>query len=88
MQPWDPVAARTPIKTAVTAGPYRIPACRRAPPAARAGELPDPIRYLLSICSTAMKASCGISTLPTCFMRFLPSFCFSRSFFLREMSPP
>ncbi len=25
---------------------------------------------------------------PTCFMRFLPSFCFSSSFFLRVMSPP
>ena len=44
--------------------------------------------YLLSTCSTARKASCGISTRPTCFIRFLPSFCFSRSFFLREMSPP
>src|SRR6185369_16943662 len=44
--------------------------------------------YLSSICRTARKASCGISTEPTCFMRFLPSFCFSRSFFLRVMSPP
>jgi hypothetical protein len=26
-----------------------------------------------------MKASCGISTLPNWRMRFLPSFCFSRS---------
>jgi acyl-CoA thioester hydrolase len=38
--------------------------------------------------STARKASCGISTDPTCFMRFLPSFCFSSSLRLREMSPP
>jgi len=37
---------------------------------------------------TAMKASCGISTLPMDFMRFLPSFCFSSSFRLRVMSPP
>ncbi len=45
--------------------------------------------YLLRpICRTARKASCGISTWPTCFMRFLPSFCFSSSFFLRLMSPP
>ena len=44
--------------------------------------------YLLSTWSTARKASCGISTRPTCFMRFLPSFCFSRSFFLRVASPP
>ena len=29
-----------------------------------------------------MNASCGSSTLPTAFMRFLPSFCFSRSFAL------
>ena len=37
---------------------------------------------------TARNASCGTSTAPTCFMRFLPSFCFSNSFRLREMSPP
>ncbi len=38
--------------------------------------------------STARKASCGTSTAPTCFMRFLPFFCFSSSLRLREMSPP
>ena len=38
--------------------------------------------------STARNASCGTSTAPTCFIRFLPSFCFSSSFRLREMSPP
>ena len=37
---------------------------------------------------TAMKASCGISTLPIIFRRFLPRFCFSSNFFLRVMSPP
>jgi hypothetical protein len=37
---------------------------------------------------TAKNASCGMSTWPTRFMRFLPSFCFSRSLRLREMSPP
>ena len=42
----------------------------------------------LSTRNTARKASWGISTLPTCFMRFLPAFCFSSSFFLRVMSPP
>ena len=38
--------------------------------------------------SAAMNASWGTSTRPTIFMRFLPSFCFSRSLRLREMSPP
>ena len=37
---------------------------------------------------TARKASCGTSTPPTCFIRFFPFFCFSRSFRLRVMSPP
>ena len=44
--------------------------------------------YFSSSFSTLMKAFCGISTLPTWRIRFLPSFCFSRSFFLRLMSPP
>src|SRR5438445_12292556 len=42
----------------------------------------------LSTFSAAIKASCGISTLPNCRIFFLPSFCFSRSFRLRVMSPP
>src|ERR1035437_6091522 len=37
-----------------------------------------------STCKIARKASWGTSTEPICFMRFLPAFCFSRSFFLRE----
>jgi hypothetical protein len=36
----------------------------------------------------ARNASCGISTLPTIFMRFFPSFCFSSSLRFLEMSPP
>ena len=43
---------------------------------------------LLSTFSAAMKASCGMSTLPNCRIFFLPSFCFSRSLRLRVMSPP
>ena len=38
--------------------------------------------------STARNASCGTSTRPTCFIRFLPSFCLASSFFVRVMSPP
>src|SRR6202007_401505 len=37
--------------------------------------------------STARKASCGTSTAPTCFMRFLPFFCRSSSFLFRVTSP-
>src|SRR5207253_7231475 len=37
---------------------------------------------------TARKASCGTSTIPTCFIRFLPAFCCSSSLRLRVMSPP
>ena len=36
----------------------------------------------------AWKAACGMSTLPTAFMRRLPSFCFWRSLRFRLMSPP
>ena len=35
-----------------------------------------------------MNASLGTCTEPSWRMRFLPSFCFSSSYFLREMSPP
>jgi len=45
-------------------------------------------RSQLSTFSAAMKASCGMSTLPNCRIFFLPSFCFSRSFRLRVTSPP
>ena len=47
-----------------------------------------PLTRRHSTCSTARNASCGISTAPICFMRFFPSFCFSRSLRLRVMSPP
>jgi hypothetical protein len=41
-----------------------------------------------SVDSAATKASCGTSTRPMVFIRFLPSFCFSSSLRLRVMSPP
>ena len=41
-----------------------------------------------STCSTARNASWGISTWPSCFIFFFPSFCFSSSLRLRVMSPP
>ncbi len=41
-----------------------------------------------SIFSTARKASLGTWTVPNWRMRFLPSFCFSSSFFFRVISPP
>ncbi len=34
------------------------------------------------------EVGCGMSTLPTRFIRFFPSFCFSSSFRLRLTSPP
>ncbi len=40
------------------------------------------------VSSTARNASCGISTWPTCFIRFLPAACFAHSFRFRVMSPP
>ncbi len=52
------------------------------------GDTVGPAHGSSLIRSTARNASCGISTAPTIFMRFLPAFCFSRSFFLRVMSPP
>ena len=42
----------------------------------------------LSSLRTAMNASVGTCTVPRLRIFFLPSFCFSSSFFLREMSPP
>ena len=46
------------------------------------------IAHSSSTLRTARNASCGTSTEPMFLMRFLPSFCFSRSLRLREMSPP
>ena len=49
---------------------------------------PLDIAQSLSSLRTAMKASVGTWTVPRFRIFFLPSFCFSSSFFLRVMSPP
>ena len=56
--------------------------------AVRHNDVPKPARPYLSTFNMLMKASCGISTLPTFFIRFLPSACCSSSFRLRVTSPP
>ena len=48
----------------------------------------DAFRYSSSNLSTAINASVGICTVPRERIFFLPSFCFSSSFFFRVMSPP
>ena len=68
---------RSPLSNSDRKRPHRHPRSRgtrnrlrvelRAPPATRCGA------QSLPICSTARNASCGISTLPTRFSRFLPS---------------
>ena len=68
--------------------PGATPTCWRSqPPAAPDYFLPDFSPGAL-VDSAAMNASWGTSTRPTIFIRFLPSFCFSRSLRLRVMSPP
>ena len=49
---------------------------------------PNPGSAYSDCSSTARKASWGMLTEPTVFIRFLPSFCFSSSLRLRVMSPP
>src|SRR5690606_29639124 len=77
----------------------RLTAAARRAPDGRPTTAPDgreEARYLRAFSlsadasedSAAMKASCGTSTRPMVFMRFLPSFCFSSSLRLRVMSPP
>ena len=38
--------------------------------------------------NTSINASCGILIRPMLFIRFFPSFCFSRSLRFRVISPP
>ena len=46
------------------------------------------LSHSLSSLRTAMNASVGTCTVPRLRIFFLPSFCFSSSFFFRVMSPP
>ena len=46
------------------------------------------LAFTQSIFIAAIKAACGISTLPNCRIFFLPAFCFSKSLRLRVTSPP
>ena len=67
-------------------------AARRGDPFSGGQKRNRPRRFLfyqsLSSLSTAIKASVGTCTVPRFRIFFLPSFCFSSSFFLRVMSPP
>ena len=54
----------------------------------RGSKLALPYFLSLFVFKISIKTSLGTSTVPIWRMRFLPSFCFSRSFFLRVMSPP
>ena len=46
------------------------------------------LHHFVAFDSSPANASFGMSTLPMRRMRFFPLFCFSSSFFFREMSPP
>ena len=75
-EPWAPIRSRSVTTVAPSAPQNTAPKPRpnedQASPILRA----------------AIKADCGISTLPNWRIRFLPSFCFSRSLRLRVTSPP
>ncbi len=75
------------VHKGVLAGHYREVTVRAHPATEghvdiRRGHSPSPIL------NASMKASCGTSTEPTIFIRFLPSFWRSSSLRLRVMSPP
>ena len=67
----------------------RLHALTRAPPpGAPEGAKKLRPQFSSSSFSTAINASVGICTLPRLRIFFLPSFCFSSSFFFRVISPP
>ena len=74
------ISARCTLAISLPNQPHAIPEIHRIP----ANRIPQSS----SSFSTLRKAFWGISTLPIWRMRFLPSFCFSSSFFFRVMSPP
>lgn len=73
--------AHIPILTSVRLSAPRI----RNDPSTSSGTIGS---YSSPILSAAINASCGMLTLPYSRIRALPFFCFSSSFFLRDMSPP
>lgn len=48
----------------------------------------DVIKYYFDVVKIFKNASCGIETLPICFIRFFPSFCLSKSLRFLVISPP
>ena len=69
-------------------GPGSAPAPTPAVGATPGGGRPPATELSPPASTRETKASWGISTRPIDFIRFLPSFCFSRSLRLRVMSPP
>ena len=87
------VGTARPSRTAVPATVLTQPDNSMATATATRGRTsPDSHFFGLSLAASvdnaATKASCGTSTRPMVFIRFLPSFCFSSSLRLRVMSPP
>ena len=48
----------------------------------------DVTKYYFDAVKIFKNASCGIETLPICFIRFFPSFCLSKSLRFLVISPP
>ena len=79
----------------VSIPPFENTITSHAPIEARAITILSPILNLLlfiylpsSSLRTSVNASCGTVTVPNWRILFLPAFCFSSSFFLRDTSPP